>query len=174
MVPKVLGIFDTKSGGTLPMIRIGKIINLQDSARKGFVWQNLPEKWLSGKICRKNGYLVRFLQKNGYIARFCKRRVYLAESARRMVIWQNLPEEWLSCTILAEKLLSCQILTKGNELVPVELHFNYLTKYNLLKLISQYSCFIDLIKEHDNCLKNIKQCLIKSCSFKIFVRLHFT
>ena len=30
-----------------------------------------------------------------------------------MIIWQNLPDKWLSGTILEEKLLSCQILTKG-------------------------------------------------------------
>ena len=41
------------------------MVILQDSARilqKLSILQDLAEKWLSCKICQKNGYLARFLQ----------------------------------------------------------------------------------------------------------------
>ena len=80
--------------------------------------------------------------------------VYLAESVRKKIIWQNLPDEWLSCKILAEKWLSFKILKQGKEFVQVELHLNWLELSNLLKLFFlenyfQYSCLVDLIKEHE-------------------------
>ena len=37
-------------------------VYLARSGRKMVILQDLPEKWLSCKICQKNGYLARFLQ----------------------------------------------------------------------------------------------------------------
>ena len=42
-----------------------QMVILEDSARilqKLSIMQDVPERWLSCKICRKNGYLARFLQ----------------------------------------------------------------------------------------------------------------
>ena len=42
-----------------------QMVDLQDSAKnlqKLPIWQHLTEKWLSCKICQKNGYLARFFQ----------------------------------------------------------------------------------------------------------------
>ena len=41
---------------------LAETVYLARSGRKIVILQDLPEKWLSCKICQKNGYLARFLQ----------------------------------------------------------------------------------------------------------------
>ena len=68
--------------------------------------------------------------------------------------------------ILAEKCLSCKILTKGKEFVPVELQFNCLIKSNLPKFFFsgnyfQYNCLVDLIKDHEKFLEKYEMVVDK-------------
>ena len=82
-----------------------QMVILQDSARilqKLSILQELPEKWLSCKICQKNGYLARFWQKS------CKIMHNLAR------FWQNLPE---SCKITIRNRLGLPWLIKQSSVL---------------------------------------------------------
>ena len=70
------------------------MVILQDSARisqKLPILQELAEKWLSCKICQKNGYLARFLQVRSGRAVLLLALIH----AKHFILSKNLLNNWL-------------------------------------------------------------------------------